>query len=332
MALTPGQAPSGVAGTPNPAVTTVQGISGGTPAPVTDAAAEASLATIATATASAATSALQTSGNTSLTATAAALGTTADTAWASGSGSTIALLKGIFGKFAGVVLAAGSAVIGAVTQSGTWTVGLSAGTQAVGTVGVTSLPALVAGSAAIGTVSLTGSLPAGTNAIGSLTAGTAQIGLVTAGGYTTQVQVVPTVQAAAYAAGNVIGGLLTFASAARIAAGSGLVQSASCTFVSGVVPSLDLVLFNASPSGSTVTDKTAVAVATADLAKVIGVVHLTDTTLLGATTPSVVQGETQALPFKLTSGSTVYGALITRTAITLTSTSDATITLSVLQD
>jgi hypothetical protein len=160
----------------------------------------------------------------------------------------------------------------------------------------------------------------------------ANTGGVSAGGYTAQIQVVPTVTAAAYAAGNCIGGLLTFAAAARLAAGSGMIQAATCTFVSGVIPSLDLVLFNATPSGGTITDKTALAVATADLAKVIGVVHLTDNALLGATTPSVVQGETAALPFKLASGQAIYGALVTRTAITLTSTSDATVTLSVLQD
>ena len=85
---------------------------------------------------------------------------------------------------------------GAVTQSGVWTVGLSAGSAAIGTVGVTSLPALPAGSAAIGTVGVTAlpALPAGANAIGSVTVGgtvttapvavtcTSRSGTITAGG------------------------------------------------------------------------------------------------------------------------------------------------------
>jgi hypothetical protein len=44
----------------------------------------------------------------------------------------------------------------AVTQSGTWTVALSAGSAAIGTVGVTSLPALPAGSNTIGAVTQAG--------------------------------------------------------------------------------------------------------------------------------------------------------------------------------
>lgn len=44
----------------------------------------------------------------------AAIGAPADTAWLSGSGSIIAVLKGIFGKLSGVVLATGTASIGKV--------------------------------------------------------------------------------------------------------------------------------------------------------------------------------------------------------------------------
>ena len=154
-----------------------------------------------------------------------------------------------------------------------------------------------------------------------------------AGNQAAQIQLTPTVQAAAYVAGTVIGGLLTFAGAARILGGTGLVQAASCCFASGVVPSLDLVLFSASPSGSTVTDRTALAVVAADLAKVIGVIHCNDGILLGAASPSVMQGQQQAVPFDCVVGSsTIYGALVVRsTTVTLGSTTDATINLFVLQ-
>lgn len=154
---------------------------------------------------------------------------------------------------------------------------------------------------------------------------------VQAGGYTGASQVTPTVQAAAYAVGNVIGGLLTLTGAAR-AVGSGLIQQVMATFVSGVVPSLDIIFFNASPTGSTVTDKTALAVATADLGKVVGVVHASDGTLLGATLPSIVQATQQALAFNLPSGTSLFAAVVTRTAITLTSTADMILTTRILQD
>lgn len=153
-----------------------------------------------------------------------------------------------------------------------------------------------------------------------------------AGGFTATVQVVPTVQAAAYAAGNCVGGLITLANAARAAAGSGLVQAITAAFVSGVVPSLDVILFNASPSGSTTTDKIAIAIATADLAKVVGVIHLNDNTLLGASAPSFIQGEQQAMPFKLPAGTSLFAAVVTRSVFTLTSTADMTISANLLQD
>jgi hypothetical protein len=170
----------------------------------------------------------------------------------------------------------------------------------------------------------TGWIASGASASGAQT--------VSAGGFTAAIQVAPTVQAAVYAAGAAIGGLLTFAGAARVAAGSGLAQAATVTFASGIIPSLDLVLFNATPGGGTITDRVAVAIATADLAKVAGVIHLTDNALLGAAAPSVVQGETAALPFKLPAGTSLFGVLVTRTAVSLGSTTDATVTLNVLQD
>lgn len=74
----------------------------------------------------------------------AALGTTADAAYSgTGSSSIVAALKGVYARLAGTLtatLAAGSAVIGAVTQSGSWNI-----TNVTGTV---SLPTGAATSAA----------------------------------------------------------------------------------------------------------------------------------------------------------------------------------------
>jgi hypothetical protein len=108
--------------------------------------------------------------------------------------------------------------------------------------------------------------------------------------------------------------LLSFTSVARVSAGSGLIQSAVLSFTSGVVPATDLIMFNASPSSSTITDKTAIAVNSADVGKVIAVIHITDCVLGGASAPSLCQAEQQAVPFVLPSGTTVYGALVARAA------------------
>ena len=98
---------------------------------------------------------------------------------------------------------------------------------------------------------------------------------------------------------------------------------------SGVTPAVDLVLFSANPTGSTITDHSAVAIVAADLGKVVGVMHLTDATALGST--SVMQSQQQALPFILAAGSsTLYATIITRSTAVLTSTSDMTVTIQVL--
>ncbi len=77
-----------------------------------------------------------------------------------------------------VGLSAGSNVVGGVTQSGTWNVGVTGSVAVTGTffqatqpVSLAALPALAAGSAAIGTVGVTAlpALPSGSNTIGAVT-------------------------------------------------------------------------------------------------------------------------------------------------------------------
>jgi len=145
-----------------------------------------------------------------------------------------------------------------------------------------------------------------------------------------QRQVQPVVQAAAYAAGQSIGGLLSFTYAAPVSGGAAIIQGVTVTFASGVVPLLDLVLFSAAPTGGTITDRAAVVIAPADLNKIIGVVHITDATLLGAAAPSVMQATAQVMPFDLASGTALYGVLIARGAATLGSTTDVIIALNVM--
>lgn len=154
------------------------------------------------------------------------------------------------------------------------------------------------------------------------------------GGFVTSITVSPTVQATSYAGSNaapvVIGGLLLFDGAARAANGSGLVQSTRVTFASGSAPSLDVVLFNANPTASTVTDHANLAVVAADLGKVFAVLHVNDCTPLGAASPSVCQAGQQAVPFVLPAGQAIYAAVVARSSVTLGSTTDMGVTLGVL--
>ncbi|WP_084581779.1 hypothetical protein [Sphingomonas azotifigens] len=138
----------------------------------------------------------------------------------------------------------------------------------------------------------------------------------------------PAVATTAYAAGNVVGSLLTFTGAARAAAGSGLIQAASVLSKSVQTAALDLLIFSANPSASTFTDKATVAINAADLDKLVGVIHLTDWSALG--TASIAQAIGGGLPFKLAAGTSLYGVLVARAAMTLASTSDLTPSLRII--
>lgn len=157
-------------------------------------------------------------------------------------------------------------------------------------------------------------------------------GGVPTGAVQSQVTATPTVTAAsAYASGNSVGGLQTFAGAVLTNGnGTGLLQKVVINYKSLQTAQTDLLIFNANPSGTTVTDKTAFSLATADFSKLIGVVHVTDCTALG--TPSVCMAGNLALPVKTATGTSLFGVLVTRGTPTFTATTDVSVTLQILQD
>lgn len=156
-------------------------------------------------------------------------------------------------------------------------------------------------------------------------------GVTIAGGITNPITTALTITAnSAYSTGNVLGGLMTIANMARVAGGSGLVQSTVANCKTNQTVSIDVIYFNANPSSSTFTDKTAFSVAAADFNKVIGVAHITDWTNLG--TPSTGQAQNQAMPFKLASGTTGYAVAVVRGNPTFSFTDGVSITHGVTQD
>ncbi len=136
----------------------------------------------------------------------------------------------------------------------------------------------------------------------------------------------------AYTAGNAVGGKITYANAVRVAGQGGVIQSAVLRDKAGQSAAYDLFLFDADPSSTTVTDKSAVAVNTADLAKVIGVIPISGIALGAASTMGAITASGLGLSFKLTSGTTVYGILVTRGTPTYASTSDVSVDLVILPD
>lgn len=134
----------------------------------------------------------------------------------------------------------------------------------------------------------------------------------------------------AYATGNAVGGLITFSNAARVSAGSGLIQSAVTYTKSAQTTTLELWVFNANPSGSTCTDKTAFSVASADFDKVLWVFQVNS--WFSGGTPSVGLSGDRAVPFALSSGSSLYGCLVTRSTPTYTSTSDVSVAIRLVRN
>jgi len=185
-----------------------------------------------------------------------------------------------------------------------------------------------------GTMSSTisGALPAGSNTIGNVNLNNSENHIGWVGGHT--VSLTPTSLAvtasSAYSSGQFLGGLLTFTSATRLSAGSGLLQTAILADASKQNALVDLILFNANPSSTTVTDKTTADIAAADLPKVIGVAHITD--CISLSTRGLCLAQTQAIPVTLASGTTLYGVMVVRGTPTYPSTSAVGLTLTFLQD
>lgn len=204
-----------------------------------------------------------------------------------------------------VSIIAGSAVIGhVITDTGS--------TTAVTQPTASNLNATVVGT---GTFADQATLQAGENHAAEV------------GGNEILVQVAQTVTASsAYASGNAIGGLMTIANAARVSGSSGtsgtsgLLQSVMMNIKSAQTTPVDIFIFNANPTGTTCTDKSAIAIAAADFDKVLGVVHMTDFTSGG--TPSDGQAQNLAMPYALTSATTLYACAVTRSTPTYAATSD----------
>jgi len=140
----------------------------------------------------------------------------------------------------------------------------------------------------------------------------------------------PTIDTAIYAAGDLIGGKLTFANATRVAAYSGKVTNVMIRDLDAENAPMDLILFNADPSGTTFTNNAALDIADADLSKIFAVIHISDWTTFADNSVAHV-GELYKA-FKLASGSSIYGALVSRGTPTYASTSDVSVEITVERD
>lgn len=167
----------------------------------------------------------------------------------------------------------------------------------------------------------------------ALVASEAHIGSIT--GHMASIDVTPTLTVAAtYVANDFVGTTntpMTFAGAARVAAGSGYVVGAA--LIDGLLQSVagELWLFDTAPAGLGA-DSAAFTITDADAARLIGVVPFS--TYYASALNSVSNGTfpNGALPFKCPAGATsIFGAFVTRGAPVYTGT-PLTFRLLITQD
>lgn len=146
------------------------------------------------------------------------------------------------------------------------------------------------------------------------------------------VTVTPVVSTApAYTAGDAVGGLMTFTGALPLD-GDGELSGVMITDLDKQGADLDLILFSSNPTGTTVTDNSALDVADADIGKIVGVVNITSDSLLNDNSVTYVNNQSVYLKDARTRTGILYGVLVARGTPTYTSTSALTVTIYVKQN
>jgi hypothetical protein len=102
------------------------------------------------------------------------------------------------------------------------------------------------------------------------------------GGYDIVVTSNPIVQTSQYASGASLGGLQTLSFFRTLAQPSGILNNLSVSSKAGAVTPITLYIFNANPTSSTCTDKTAFSLAAADITKLITALPTSLTMAAGA--------------------------------------------------
>jgi hypothetical protein len=151
-------------------------------------------------------------------------------------------------------------------------------------------------------------------------------------GHSTVVTVSPTVDTAIYASGDLMGGKLTLASAARVAGGTGMIHSLTIVDQDNEKAALDIVFFESDPTGTTFTDQAALDVADADMLNVVGVVSVSASDYVSFVDNAVATLRNIGLSFKLDSGTSLFAAIVSRGTPTYTAATDVQVKVGILMD
>ena len=146
-----------------------------------------------------------------------------------------------------------------------------------------------------------------------------------------------TVQAAAYAAGDLIGGKITIPAALSGTNPTAVIAGVKIDDKDGLAVNLNLVIFSADPTATTFTDNGAFTPADADLSKIATIVPIT--THYAFANNGISSAENLAHAIRAEKVATthygtvgIFGALVATAATTYTTTSALKIWLKVMQD
>lgn len=142
----------------------------------------------------------------------------------------------------------------------------------------------------------------------------------------------PAVSTTAYAAGQVVGGLIELQNAGKTSGGSGTLLSAMLDLNITNAVQFDLVLFSSQPS--TLADKATYALSQSDQQKILRVMHITDWTANGSAAST---GKSPSEPDYYTCDdgtktTSLWAYLVARGAVTFNNATDATITMRVARN
>lgn len=145
----------------------------------------------------------------------------------------------------------------------------------------------------------------------------------------------PTISGSAYSAGFLLGGKQTITNAARAGKNSdetvsGLIQQVLLFDIGDEGVQVDVVFFDADPTGTTFTERSALIVADADLTKIVGVVSLV--TRVSFNDNGLLYARNLSIPFKCTTNNVLYAAMVARGTVTYDSISALTLRVQILQD
>lgn len=157
---------------------------------------------------------------------------------------------------------------------------------------------------------------------------TGNLTLLNVGGDGITISQTPTITAGAYAAGDAVGGLLTFANAGRQTGVGGVIKNIILIDEAGIDTSLELWLFD--QAFTPMADNAAWAPSTADLQNLVGIIYSSNGSWSAAGTPSVNDIEVSKRYDVV--GTSLYGQLVTRGTPTFVATDDITVKLCLLRD